>query len=266
MKKNKIISLVFLGIVGFSCMVFYVRSKPVDSKNISEQLQEVLMSAKEEGDTFGFADEFFWWDTKSDESITFTTPSLYLSSRCSAETPYEYKNKISKVLPLIEARMFQLGLKKDTTNSSTSTDDVSFYDYVAAYTNEHLMCTVTFNPDCSSFSGGDNFSQTISVSCVTREEYSSQEQRQLPYLRDLGLKNTALGVPRFSSDGNFFIANISGRRGGAYVVAKKINGVWKEVGGGQDLLNCSTIRENSIPKDIVSTCYDEVHKKEALVQ
>lgn len=213
------------------------------------------------------APTILWWDTPEGYSIlTEVSSSTYVPFMCGADS-----QAVQKLLPAYSPKIEKIfkayGFTKNISNSSADYKDDKFYDYVEAYEQNGVRCTVTTNPDCYSYDTGEGSTtlsyQSVEVACVKDADYQKAYNEQYPLLRDLGLKETFIHDIRYSGNGKFLIANINFRRTGAYIIAaKNEQGKWEEVHGGQDIPSCDIIFSKKIPSDITPLCWSEKDKKE----
>lgn len=157
----------------------------------------------------------------------------------------------SEFSPRIDELMLKEGYKLNNNNSSSSYDDESFYDYIRGYENDTLKCLLTINSDCAG-SGDGNFSYNAIFSCTN--DFDKNYLSQAPILKDLQIFGQVIRKNKETDE--FLHLAVNARRSGYYVIAKKINGKWTELIGGQDTPPCDVIREYKIPNEIISVCWD----------
>ncbi len=170
------------------------------------------------------------------------------------ETKSLFKEIAGKLGPEIDQIMDTNGLLVNQKNSSQSLADDQFYDYQRAYENEAIKCLFVANPDCFGPVDQDEMHYLYSFACSGTFEDSYA--RQAPYLKDLGIdKQYTIHIEK--EIGDFVELGLRARRGGAYMIAKLINGQWTELYSGQDVPPCSLVEEHNIPEAIAPDCMPE---------
>lgn len=159
--------------------------------------------------------------------------------------------------PWIDTTMAVYGFAKSAANTSSSFEDDSFYDYIQGYENEQFKCVFTADPDCSG-AGDDDMAFKFSVNCIDTASYAENEQVQLPYLKDLEIKDQVIQVNDLVGD--FAVMTINARRTGAVLTAKKINGKWTKVYAGQDVMPCEIAEQYGVPETIAPSCMNAVQQ------
>jgi hypothetical protein len=93
-------------------------------------------------------------------------------------------------------------------------------------------------------------------------EYKHTQVFREELITDLNIDTTRqnIYILNLSEDGMFTTFNLSPvgpeDGGGYYVIAKKIDGKWRQVAMGQDTQLCDTVKKYEIPNEISPTCYD----------
>lgn len=163
----------------------------------------------------------------------------------------QYAQQIGKI---VDQQLLANGFQKNISNSSQDINDDSFYDYIQAYEGNGYKVTYMANPDCSGSSSSNDLAW---ISYITDKEYEQSYIQQMPFVRDLATgKKNFYSVVRL--DGDFAMLTVGGRRaGGGMVIVKKVNNVWTEVTGGQDVPMCSVVDEAGVPSSILNSCLDD---------
>lgn len=252
--KSKNFLAALLGVVVLT-IVFFLVYLPGESERTLKEIQNNFGNLKLEHSP-SLTTDIFWWDTKDGYSITGLASSTYISFPC-GENLDAYKTQISKIYPDVEGILTSHGFVKNIENSSTSTQDQTFYDYVSAYEKEGAKCTITANPDCMGDQVDKNkFSQSISVACIDDNDFQKLYRDEYQILKELNEKGAMLSGVFYSNDNQFLRANINWRRTGAYIVEKRDGSSWKHLITGQDIPSCKIVIENKIPKEIIPSCYN----------
>jgi len=157
--------------------------------------------------------------------------------------PHIYKKELTTAEKVFTERGFVL----NKNNSSTSTSDRHFYDYVQAYTKENDLCTVVVNADCV----GKKMAHTLSVSCGNT--FAEAQAEQLPFLKALELKDTNTIVRVRKQSGAFFQLGVGWLRGGMSAVLKKEGETYRVILMRQEAPYCSLIEKEQIPYEVLSS-------------
>lgn len=144
------------------------------------------------------------------------------------------------------------GFVLDKTNSSTSTSDRHFYDYIQAYKKGGELCTVVANPDCSSYEGSKGqVEHQLRVSCGNT--FTKARVEQLPFLKALELKDKNRTARVRTQKGQFFQVGMGYVRGGSTAILKKENDNYQVLFIGQESPSCNLIDEEKIPNEVLSS-------------
>ncbi|MBU1558060.1 hypothetical protein KKC45_03800 [Patescibacteria group bacterium] len=144
------------------------------------------------------------------------------------------------------------GFVLDPINSSTSTSDSSFYDYLQSYKKDKELCVIKVNPD--------NIS--LSVSCGNTFDESYTEQ--IPFIKaikDFKPEYTNLMVRIHEHSGDFFKVGVGGFRGGSSAVIKKEGNNYRVLYISQEDPYCKFIENENIPDKTlklfkINGCYE----------
>jgi hypothetical protein len=153
----------------------------------------------------------------------------------------------------IAKRVFtERGFVLDKTNSSTSTSDRSFYDYVQAYKKDDELCKVVANPDCSSYEGSNGqVEHQLRVSCGNT--FAKARAEQLPFLEALELKDKNGIVKIRNQNEAFFEIGLGWLRTGSTAILKKEDDTYRVLFIGQESPSCNLIDEEKIPSEVLSS-------------
>lgn len=153
--------------------------------------------------------------------------------------------------PKVDSIVRKAGFSKNLKNSSKDIDDDRFYDYVQAYERGNQKCVFIANPDCASLIGEAQMYYAFSFACT--DDFENNYKAQAPFLKDFEIKDAVIRVDKKIGDYMRIIVNY--RRSGSYIIAKLVDGKWKELFAGQDYPPCAIINQYQIPKEISSDCF-----------
>jgi len=280
-KDNKwlIIMLSIISLVAIAAAVFFgYKYSQINQVNDSLESASLEFEVKEEAieeekDLIGSVESIFkdfnglpvtkvdsgivWWVSDDGFSILNEDSDFTVSTGVDC-TDFNYEKGLEKIQqmksefsPKIDELMFREGYELNFNNSSSSHDDDSFYDYIRGYENSDSKCLLTISPDCSGLLNGDS-SYDANFSCTN--DFDKNYLSQAPILKDLQIFDQVIRKNKETDE--FLHLAVNARRSGYYVIAKKINGKWTELIGGQDTPPCDVIREYKIPNEIISGCWD----------
>ena len=167
----------------------------------------------------------------------------------------------SEELKIVRDVFSRRGFVPNKKNSSASTKDTRFYDYVQAYEKDDELCTVTVNPDLSSYEGGGaKIGYTLIVSCGNT--LTEAKARQRPLLDALGLRDKEAVVRIVKQHGAFFEVSMGYRRTGQAAVLKQEGDRYRVLLISQESPPCEIIDKEKIPSDVLSSigqggCYTD---------
>lgn len=170
---------------------------------------------------------------------------------CESESMPEGDEFAKKLTKTVDEIMFANGYKLNNINSSDSFIDYRFYDYVRAYEKGNIKAVYVQNPDCWADGNGQMHLSSY-FSFTTKLEKNKSEQ--LPILQDLRIEPDAI-IHLTNRVDDFAIVSVNFRRTGHYIIAKNIDGHWKELFSGQEAPPCSLTKKWQIPESI-SGCYE----------
>ena len=137
---------------------------------------------------------------------------------------------------------------------STNFNDSEHYDYIKAYFRGETKAVLSISPDCGSTLPTDNPEMYYSASFGYTNDYQKNYDEQSPFLYDLELKDVIVHVTQ--SEGDFRSLAVNYRRSGHATIVKRIDGKWRELWSGQDLISCAIRDKFEIPISIAGDCYD----------
>ncbi len=196
-----------------------------------------------------------WWDDVDGYSILVpaTESMLFVSlPGQSVQSTNIPKAFFSKELSIAREVFALRGFVLNSTNSSTSTQDVHFYDYVQGYERGDTLCVVTVNPDYSSYvGGGANMGYALTVSCGNA--LAEAEAQQRPLLDALGKRGQEAVARVLAQDGEFVEVGIGYRRMGETAVLKHEGSTYRVLLLSQEAPPCSFVDAEQIPSDMLSS-------------
>jgi hypothetical protein len=232
-------------------------------KSIELKNSEILERANKEFGALGFEVEStevsVWWISPDGYSIiNDVSPGVEAKFfNCEADNLAERKiweDHALALSSLVDELLRKEGFALNPINSSTSTTDDRYWDYVRAYERGSTKATLSVNADCWSDGVESDAPLYYSAQFGITDEYETNYSEQSPFLIDLGLRDYIIHVEKIVDD--FAWINVNARRSGHYVIAKKIDGHWVEVFAGQDVIHCELRDQIGIPVDIAPYCYD----------
>ncbi len=252
-----ILTSLFFVVIGFFTYHNYqlkkqatqVKNLPVNDKLFSAvkvELQKI--NAKYNGKVSATNKLSIWWISPDDLNIINDNSSGVEFNIFDCEA--DFKEITQLISPQIDKIMKQNGFKANQKNSSMSVEDDRFYDYIQAYENGAVKCVFVANPDCVTSDEELEMHYSFSLGCTGA--FDKNYQQQTPFLKDLGINDTIVRVQKRTGD--FVNLSVNSRRTGYYIIAKLINGKWKEIFSGQDVPSCAVVEKYKIPKEIISDC------------
>lgn len=161
-----------------------------------------------------------------------------------------------KFQEIIASIMKKHGLLINDKNSSTSTADKRYYDYVLAYEGAGLLCTALTNADrFSDISTDDKMVIEMKLTCADSDRFKDVYEQQLPFLKGLNEKNSV--ISRLEVKNNVARMQIRGRRTGANAFMYKSGPEWKKIIVSQQAPQCSEFVKNNVPTEFWPGCYDK---------
>ncbi|MEY3784071.1 MAG: hypothetical protein RLZZ230_393 [Candidatus Parcubacteria bacterium] len=259
MKFRLIIALVTVLLIGVVFVLFGVITGKQENVNparfsVTEELRVRFLNIDPTLFVSMQTRSSLWWIDEGRSYVVPATESL-LVAEPTAEINYDSPvadRYYGRVLKIAREVFVQRGFVEDKINSSTTTADESFADYVLAYKKEAELCTITVNPELSSYSGGgENMSYKLEVNCGNTLTKAKQEQ--LPLLDALAIQDINTVAVPVKSDGYFVEVNIHGRRGGTSAVLKKEGDAYRIIIESQDIPTCELVDLEQIPNKVLSS-------------
>lgn len=266
-KFGKVVTLGIIAVAVAVIVIFLLfntyknKEKELRELSITGELITRFKSADSRTDTRISSSGFRW---NSDDGYSIFVPSTEAFSLVKPGVgcferdlvPDLFKKELS-----IAKRVFtERGFVLDKTNSSTSTSDRHFYDYVQAYKKGDELCRVVANPDCSSYEESNGqVEHQLRVSCGNT--FAQAREEQIPFLEALELKDKN-GIIRIKNQsGAFFEVGLGYLRGGSTAVLKKEGDSYRILFIGQESPSCDLIDTEKIPSEVLSSiggggCFD----------
>ncbi len=252
--------VVILVIIAVAFGFWALRNKPA-ATNTPEETISQLEDYLNKNTPYHFAQQSdwksLWWiipdgwniyDSKAPTTIAnIVVPDKDLESDPELQEALKLNQTISDIF-------LTKGFTKNNLNSSTSTDDKKFYDYIQAFEKGSTRCTATTDPDISGSATENSLGHHILVACSDRIDQLAKEQ--LPLLQ--GINNKEVVVSYIVRQEDFVRFNVNYRRTGHYIIGKFENGVLKPIFSGQDNPMCELMDQNQVPKEIYQNCYEGV--------
>jgi len=266
----KIISaLIFLLVLVFGFYFFKNKYYPaLKNLSVTEELSARLKSS-DENLIIRQQDSKMWWDNNdgysliasSSESIIVTkTTNLGVSNTIADDV---FKNELAITRQVFADRGFVL----NKANSSASTTDQKFYDYIQAYEKDNYLCAVTVSSDASPYNGLNlqlipadvsppaNFDNSLNfelyISCT--DKLKEAETEQIPFLDALNFRNKEESAELENSDGDYFHIETHFRRSGSAAILKKENGRYRVLLISQEAPRCSLLNKEKIPASVLTS-------------
>ena len=170
---------------------------------------------------------------------------------CKSESMPESDELAKKLAKTVDEIMVTNGYTLNKNNSSASFVDYRFYDYIRAYEKGNIKAVYVQNPDC--WANGDEQMHLSSYFSFTTK-LDKNKAEQLPILQDLKIEPDAV-IHLSDRVDDFAIISVNFRRTGHFIIAKNVNGHWKELFSGQEAPPCSLTKKWQIPESL-SGCYE----------
>lgn len=201
-----------------------------------------------------------WWNNNEGYSIiASTSESIFVAKDFSG--PLLDSNMIpgemfKRELDVTKSVFTERGFILNKNNSSTSTDDQKFFDYVQAYEKDNYLCAITVNAEVSSYPSSGTGEQAkmgylLYVGCT--DKLALAEVEQIPFLDALNFKNKEQVAELINSEDNYFHVEIHGRRAGQAVILKKENDKYRVLLISQEAPFCSLIDKEKIPSSVLTS-------------
>jgi len=206
-----------------------------------------------------------WWVTRDGYSIiNDSSPAVEAQfPGCVSDDSFysmwtaNAKKVIAAVDSVMASEEFTFDNSSNSSKSltySTNFNDSEHYDYIKAYFRGETKAVLSISPDCGSTLPTDNPEMYYSASFGYTNDYQKNYDEQSPFLYDLELKDVIVHVTQ--SEGDFRSLAVNYRRSGHATIVKRIDGKWRELWSGQDLISCAIRDKFEIPISIAGDCYD----------
>lgn len=206
-----------------------------------------------------------WWVTRDGYSIiNDSSPAVEAQfPGCVSDDSFYsmWTANAKKVVAAIDSVMASEEFTFDNSSNSsksltysTNFNDSEHYDYIKAYFRGETKAVLSISPDCGSTLPTDNPEMYYSASFGYTNDYQKNYDEQSPFLYDLELKDVIVHVTQ--SEGDFRSLAVNYRRSGHATIVKRIDGKWRELWSGQDLISCAIRDKFEIPISIAGDCYD----------
>jgi len=201
-----------------------------------------------------------WWVSRDGYSIiNDSSPAIEAQiPGCESDVSSSsmWQATATKIIAAVDSVMSSESFAIDKeTNSSKSLSDTKFYDYIKAYYRGSTKAVLSISPDCGSTSQADNPVMYYSASFGYTNDYQKNYDEQSPFLYDLDLKDVIVHVQK--SEGDFRLLAVNYRRSGHATIAKLVDGKWRDLWSGQDLITCAERDSKKIPKSMAPDCYNQ---------
>lgn len=226
-----------------------VKNLPVNNKLLSTIKSEFqIINEKYHGKVFETSKLGIWWLSPDGFNIINDDSAGIEFNIFDCEA--NFKDITQLIGNQLDVILKQGGYMINQKNSSKSTEDDQFYDYIQAYENGATKCVFVANPDCVTSDEELEMHYSFSFGCT--DAFDTNYQQQTPFLKDLGIKDAIIRVEQRTGD--FVNLSVNDRRTGYYLIAQLINGKWQEIFSGQDVPSCKVVEKYKIPKEIISDC------------
>jgi hypothetical protein len=156
----------------------------------------------------------------------------------------------SEELHIVRDVFMRRGFVFNKLNSSTSTSDVTFNDYIQAYENGNEHCVVVSGADGLGYSKSyESIQYSLHIICAG--DITTIEDEQIPLLQALGYRNSRISLTHIIRDGDFVTAGASGDRGGSTVILKKEEIQYRLIAQTQEDLRCDIVEKEKIPLSVL---------------
>jgi hypothetical protein len=223
-----------------------------DIKNILDKTQEVFKNSKlVDGGLYQDNKSYITWQIDDGWNIADTSAasisSYYLCKTDTFERPFK------KTMPPIYSSLAKMftdnGFTKNTLNSDSNYDDNDTaymgYYYGLAFEKGDLKCLVVGIPDCRGLPGGYGEKYGSSIEVVCTNSLDKNKLWQLPLLKALNLKNSAINDIHIFGD--YFYLTL---QHDSLIVKKEKDGSYTQIYKGQDNPSCGTRDEYDFPKEL----------------
>ena len=205
-----------------------------------------------------------WWDDTDGYSYRMQTDGGAIIAAAvdvkMAPNDRVAETYFAKELDITREVFLRRGFTLDELNSSTSTADQHFYDYVQAYKNGDELCTVAVNPDYSTYAGGGTKTgYTLTANCANTLAQAQVEQK--PFLNALDLRGKEATAYIENQSGDYYLVSMEYRRLGEAAIVKKEGQNYRVLLVSQEAPPCDLIEKEKIPTELLGPlggggCYE----------
>lgn len=208
-------------------------------------------------------DKTVWWNTAEGYSIRMNATESIQAAKANVKIVAQNDVVDTYFLPeitIVHNTFMRRGFTLDTDNSSRTTADERFFDYVQAYQKGDTLCTTVVNPEYSSYDGGGtDMAYTLTVSCADTLTQEAEGQQPLLDALDLRAKDATAYIG--NQVGDFFVVQVNYRRGGTRAVLKKEGATYRVLLVSQEEPPCKLLDEEKVPPEVRTIigggCFDE---------
>ncbi len=229
-------------------------------------MQELAARFKEANPKLDIQKDFnptVWWDERgysyrlqsSEGALIVASPGEPGTPAQSVPSTYFYPE-----LEIANKVLYRRGFAVDSFNSSTSTVDRYFYDYVQAYKNGDELCTVVVDPDYGTYNGGGmKYAYTLTVNCANTLAQAKAEQQ--PFLDALDLRYKEATAYIENQSGDYYLVSFGYRRIGEAAIVKKEGSNYRVLLISQEAPPCDLVDKEKIPTELLGPmggggCYE----------
>lgn len=198
-----------------------------------------------------------WWVSNDNWSILVEDSEAMGLVRAKAYAELQEPASVtSKIVENISSYFINQGYTQNQNNSSQSTSDDSFYDYIKGFENNKEKCLLSVNPDESYYQ--DENKQMVAVpnivvSCSNSSFFNASYNKQIPYLKAMNDRKAVIYIQEETDSA--IKANVNWRRTGAFALFSKKNGNWEMIYLGQDQPSCQVLEKYDFPKEVHDSCF-----------
>ena len=150
-------------------------------------------------------------------------------------------SKITKVsLEPLQKQVNSFFMNNGFTQNTLNTKEITGFEDLYGYVLGNTYCLVSFFPQ------SDPFGQFFCG--VLDPDELSWRKELVPAINPKNDPDTFVSVDKLI--GNYATGGVGGYASGAAWYAVKINGIWKEVWTGQNIISCKPVKQYNIPKEI----------------
>ena len=228
-------------------------SSNIKIKSILDDINKILMdfSNQTDGEINAANDGRVWWVDADGRNINNENSSI-IKLDFSQGTEWDDNSLIEndllpKIIEIFIKNNFKLN--KNTRYDYEYDEFNNHYKKIYSYEKGDAKCNI-YLLDVS-----NTPERIMSVRIACTDRFQENYEKQIPFLKAADIKSGF--IESMAEVGSFFELNIRSLDGsGSYLVAKKEGNEIIIIGGGQELLPCSIVKEYKVPKKIAPTCLD----------